>query len=46
MTLPEHTTNSPSFGNPIGMGKSAADDDNDGDDDELQGFSKGSAALS
>jgi hypothetical protein len=46
MTLPEHTTNSPSLGNPIGMGKSATDDGHDAHDDELQRFSKGSAALS
>jgi hypothetical protein len=41
--LPEHTTNSPSLGNPIGMGKSAADDDNDGGDDEMRRFSKDGA---
>jgi hypothetical protein len=46
MTLPEHTTYSPSFGNPIGMEKSAADDDNDAHDDEMQRFSKGGLALS
>jgi hypothetical protein len=32
--------------NPIGVGKSAADDDNDAHDDELQRFSEEGAALS
>jgi hypothetical protein len=43
MTLPEHTTNSPSQRNPIGMGTSDADDDNDGGDDEMRRFSKDGA---
>jgi hypothetical protein len=42
MTVPKHTSNSPSCRNPIGIGKSTA---NDGDDDELRTFSKGVAAL-
>jgi hypothetical protein len=42
MTVPKHTSNSPSSRNPIDMGKSTA---NDGDDDELRTFSKGVAAL-
>jgi hypothetical protein len=45
MTLVWRSTNSSSIHrhaeNPIGIGPSAADDTNDGDDDELQGFSNG-----
>ena len=44
MTVPEHASNSSSCTNPIGIGKSTADDAHDGDDDELQRFSKGVAA--
>jgi hypothetical protein len=45
MTGSEHTRNSPSRITMIGMGKSAANDAHDGDDDELQRFSKGVATL-
>jgi hypothetical protein len=41
VTDPEQTRNSPSRKTTIGMGKSAAYDAHDGDDDELQRFSKG-----
>jgi hypothetical protein len=44
MTVPEYASDSPSCRNPIGIGKSTAHDAHDGDDDELQGFSKGVAA--
>src|SRR5215203_5207745 len=44
VTVPEHTSDSPSCRNPIGIGKSTAYDAHDGDDDELQRFSKGVAA--
>src|SRR5215213_1800041 len=40
MTVPEYTSNSSSCKNPIGIGKSTANDAHDGDDDELLGFSK------
>ena len=40
MTVSEYTSNSPSCRNPIGIGKSTTHDAHDGDDDELQGFSK------
>jgi hypothetical protein len=40
MTVREHASNPPSCKNPIGIGKSTAHDAHDGDDDELQGFSK------
>ena len=45
MTLPEHTTNSPSCRKPIDIGKSDAHDDHDAHDDESQRFSRGGAAL-
>jgi hypothetical protein len=45
MTVPEQASNPPSCKNPIGIGKSTAHDAHDGDDDELQRFSKGVAAL-
>jgi len=41
VTVPEHTSDSPSWRNPIGIGKSTVYDAHDGDDDELQRFSKG-----
>jgi hypothetical protein len=40
----EYTSNSTSCRNPIGIGKSTAHDARDGEDDELQGVSKGVAA--
>jgi hypothetical protein len=40
MTLPEYTSNPLSCRYPIGIGKSTAYDAHDGDDDELQRFSK------
>jgi hypothetical protein len=43
VTVPKYTSNSPSCRESIGIGKSTADDDHDGDDDELQRFSKGVA---
>jgi hypothetical protein len=43
MMVPKPFIGSPSLGNPIGMGKSAADDDNDGGDDEMRRFSKDGA---
>jgi hypothetical protein len=45
VTVPEHASNLPSCRNPIGIGKSAADDAHDGDDNELQRFSEGGATL-
>jgi hypothetical protein len=44
VTVPEYTSNSSSCRNPIGIGKSTAHDAHDGDDDELQKFSKGVTA--
>jgi hypothetical protein len=44
MTVPKPCVNPPSRQNPIGMGKSTTHDAHDGDDDELQRFSKGVAA--
>jgi hypothetical protein len=41
MTVPKPFVNSPSCRNPIGIGKSTSHDAHDGDDDELQRFSKG-----
>jgi hypothetical protein len=41
--VPKPFIGSPSLGNPIGMGESAADDDNDAHDDELQRFSEDGA---
>ena len=46
MTVSEHTRNSPSRITMIGMGKSAANDPHNSDDDELQRFSKWGASLS
>jgi hypothetical protein len=43
MMVPKPFIGSPSLGNPIGMGESAADDDNDAHDDELQRFSEDGA---
>ena len=45
MTIPEPLVNSPSCRYPIGIGESTAHAAHDGDDDELQRFSKGVAAL-
>jgi hypothetical protein len=41
MTVPKPFVNPPSCENPLGIRKSTAHDANDGDDDELQRFSKG-----
>jgi hypothetical protein len=45
MTVLKPFVNSPSCRNPIGIGKSTSHDAHDGDDDGLQRFSKGVAAL-
>ena len=45
MTVPKHASNLPLRKTPIGIRKSAIHDAHDADDDELQGFSKGVAAL-
>src|SRR5829696_8137671 len=45
MTVPEHASNPPSCKIPIGIGKSTSHDAHDGDDDELQRFSKRGAPL-
>ena len=45
VTIPEYASKIPSCKNPISIGKSTAHDAHDGDDDELQRFSKGVAAL-
>ena len=45
MTVPQHASDSLSCENPIGIGKRTDHDAHDGDDDELQRFSKGVAAL-
>jgi hypothetical protein len=45
MTVPEHARIDRHVENPIGIGKSTSHDAHDGDDDELQRFSKGVAAL-
>jgi hypothetical protein len=41
VTVPEHSSHSPSCRNPIGIGKSTTHDAHDSDDDELQRYSKG-----
>ena len=45
MTILQHTSDSPSCRNPIGVGKRISHDAHDGDDDELQRFSKWGAPL-
>jgi uncharacterized protein YecA (UPF0149 family) len=45
MTFAEYTSNPSSYKTPIGIGQSTTYDAHDGDDDELQRFSKRVAAL-
>src|SRR5215212_7236241 len=45
MTAPKHRAIHRHVENPIGIGKSTAHDANDGDDDDLQRFSKGVRQL-
>jgi hypothetical protein len=45
MTVLKPFVNPPSCENPLGIRKSTAHDAHDGDDDELQRFSKGGEAL-
>ena len=45
VTVPKHASNPPSCRKPIGIGKMTSHDAHDGDDDELQRFSKGCATV-